>query len=859
MRALSGLRPHGLLCLGPGFSREEAKDLLLHAGRAFQSDRMVSVEELAARLLGVDPDRILDRVSCEEAIRDLMGEPQVYVHFPELRSLSRRRSGLKLIERALVRGRMAFAHAEERQVLEERMGERNPVSLELSAFSGVWEAYLEGADLWDTPRLLEQAALICSNDDALKERIGASHIEHWTLLAPSELEAREAVFWEALGERVELSRPEVFLESQQAGWSWDRHHTWDDAAESLAHAFASIPTSSRGEHVLLIEDVPEIRRSVLRAFEARGIELADPRDPTHARRAEDLKAALLPLELEAGGFERLAVVRWIEHAHPTKAAEWVEEIQSRGIRQGLGSYSGGKLHLLHAELTELHRHWGAKRTADEWTRTLEGSVLGRMAGAVAETERMLGRMSKARRATWCLEKLRRRIELSPPPPAPVKPRAGFRLHRLGQACVPGAEHAPEQVWIFGLPAGFMEPEAESDLWFTARMRERLSVEFQVRARGSVRLERVRAVQAWLCHAKKVHVLDARYGSGGAELEPIAPVLRALSQGRCPEVPAEKGSHTRFLPSLSADWPIPPSEVRLPEPVVIGVDRMEATELDQWSRCGFKGLLAKRWRLPDIREAEIELWPDVRGTLMHAAVHQVLCARREGKELSPREALSAAWELAPPRGLLGGKRVRAQVLRILERLLEEFLEKDRKHEEFAGTRIEHLDGELRLEATFDQTRVVGTPDRVDVHPDGRILTDYKSSSNLPQGAEMAEGYALQLPFYAVALREKTGQEVIGAQFVSLNRTASRARGIVFTKWNGSKTPGAAFKLMRTSRSLLSTEPEEFWPRMRERIADAARLWAKGEFPVRPRMPKSDCPSCRAEDLCGIRRTQVEREE
>ena len=137
MKALSGLRPQGLLCLGPGFSREEAKDLLLSAGLAFQSDRLVSVEELAARILGVDPDRILDRVSCEEAIRDLTGEPRVYAHFPELRSLSRRRSGLKLIERALARGRMAFAHPEERQVLEERMGERDPVSLELSAFSGV--------------------------------------------------------------------------------------------------------------------------------------------------------------------------------------------------------------------------------------------------------------------------------------------------------------------------------------------------------------------------------------------------------------------------------------------------------------------------------------------------------------------------------------------------------------------------------------------------------------------------------------------------------------------------------------------------------------------------------------------------
>lgn len=859
MKALSGLRPLGLLCLGPGFSREEAKELLLEAGYAFQSRRIVSVEELAARGLGVDPERILDRISCEEAIRDLMGVPRVYVHFPELRSLSRRRSGLQRIERALARGRMAFAHSEERHVLEERVGDRDPVSVELSAFSAVWEAYLEGAELWDAPRLLERATQACRTDGvAFAAALEATQIEHWSLLGLSELEAREAAFWEALGESVEVARPAVHSDIQSGEWGWDRHHTWDDAAEALCRALAEVPAPARGEHVLLIEDVPEIRRSVLRALSAHGIELSDPRDPTHARRAEDLKAALLPLELEAGGYERLTVVRWIEHAHPERAAEWVDEIQCRGIRQGLRAYSGGKLHLLHAELTRLHERWGARRTAEDWASALVGGVLERPSRAVADTERTLGRAVKTRRAAWCLEKLRRRIELAPPPPAQVKPRSGFRLHRLGQARVPGGRSVPKQVWIFGIPADFMEPEAESDLWFTARMRERLSTEFQVRARGSLRLERLRAVQTWISGAGQIRVLDARHGSGGAELESIAPLLRVLSLGRCPESPVERGAHERYLPSLSADWPTPPSEVRLPAPASVGIDRMEATELDQWSRCGFKGLVSKRWRLPEIREAEIELWPDVRGTLLHAAVREVLCAKREGRVLTPRDALGRAWEQVPPRGLLGGKRVRGQVLRVLERVLEEFLEKERGHEEFARTQIESLDRELRLESVFDGTRVVGAPDRVDLHPDGRILTDYKSSSNLPQGSEMAEGYALQLPFYAVALREKTGQEVIGAQFVSLNRTASRARGIVFSKWNGSKTPGAAFKLMRTSRSLIASEPEEFWPRMRERIEEVARLWARGEFPVRPRFPKNDCPSCRAEDLCGIRRTQVERE-
>jgi hypothetical protein len=853
MIAIHGLRPQGMLCLGAGFSREEAKEIVLEAGRAFQSERIVSVDELSARILGVPSERKLDRVTAEEALRDLITDSRVATHFPELRSLSRRSSGLQRLERALERGRMAFAHDEEKRVLEERMGERDPVSFELSAFSQVWETYLQAMDLWDVPRLLKCATEKLSEDGVrVLTRLGLKELEHWSLLERSELEACEAAFWEAIEAQIPVRRTPHQKTLKPTPWIWRRYHTWDDAAEALARELCQVPPSEREGHVVLVEDQPEKRRSLLRAFELHGIELKDPRDPTHARRSEGLKSALLPLELEMSGYERETVVRWIEKEHPTRASEWVHEIYSRGVRQGLGAYRGGKLESLYAELVRLHEHWGVRRTSEQWAKELQGSALERYAKAWAESERALGRVPKPRRAGYCLEKLRRRIELSPPPPLALKPRAGFTLHRLGQARSSESSAPEPAVWIFGLSADFLEPEPESDLWFTGRARERLAGEFQVRARSVVRRERQRALESWLWSARSVQVMDALYDAAGAELESVAPLLNSLAQGACPAQPEELGADARFLRSISSDLPVPPAQVLLPEPQALGIDRLEATELDQWSRCGFKGLLAKRWRLNDLREPEIELWPDIRGTLLHAAVHQVLLAKREGREISSAQALELAFELAPPRGLLGGARVRAQVLRTLRRVLDEFLIQEQKHQEFAQTQIEYLDRELRLESVFEGVRVVGTPDRVDLHPEGRIITDYKSSAQLPQGSEMAQGYALQLPFYAVALREKTGQEVIGAQFVSLNRAASRARGIVFTRWNGAKTPGAAFKLIRTSRSLIAEEPEEFWSRMKQTIAQSTRRWASGDFSVKPHREDVDCVNCRAEDLCGVRR-------
>ena len=116
-------------------------------------------------------------------------------------------------------------------------------------------------------------------------------------------------------------------------FEWERWHTLDDAADGLADRLAEseLPLA---EQVVLIPDDAAVRRTLKRAFELRGIPLADTRDPNRLRWDEALKWALLPLEVVARGFERAKVVAYLRTwQYQPEFPAWVTEISARGIRR----------------------------------------------------------------------------------------------------------------------------------------------------------------------------------------------------------------------------------------------------------------------------------------------------------------------------------------------------------------------------------------------------------------------------------------------------------------------------------------------------------------------------------------------
>src|SRR6185437_8373320 len=229
---LDGLEPRAAICCGPGYSREELKALLLSQGRSLADSSILRIEEICARVLrvGGEPLKTLAR---QEALRLLLGERRILARTPELRRLRRQAGFYRKLDRAMQAGRLAVAHAEEAEVYAERLRARfgpSPIREELKLLASAYEAWLEGMDLWDPPRLLSHAcaALRDSKPDdlALPQKI--------VVLSTEKPESLEREFWDLLSSRAEVEHWGFDLEPRGGRWQWQRWHTLDDAADGLA-------------------------------------------------------------------------------------------------------------------------------------------------------------------------------------------------------------------------------------------------------------------------------------------------------------------------------------------------------------------------------------------------------------------------------------------------------------------------------------------------------------------------------------------------------------------------------------------------------------------------------------------------
>jgi hypothetical protein len=123
---------------------------------------------------------------------------------------------------------------------------------------------------------------------------------------------RSKLFWQTLGKEVEV----VEIHSSSFQKALPPHsvkrklaHSLEDSVQFLLdEVLASGEVSS---HAIVIEDRPSIRRSVKRAAEQRGLALLDPRDPTFIQASEEIKTALLPLELVAKNFSSSLILSWM--------------------------------------------------------------------------------------------------------------------------------------------------------------------------------------------------------------------------------------------------------------------------------------------------------------------------------------------------------------------------------------------------------------------------------------------------------------------------------------------------------------------------------------------------------------------
>ena len=901
--------------MGSGYGREEIKTLLLSKGYGFTGKSVSSVAELCLNLLRVEAENVLSSGARQEVLRELFSRDRVEKHFTVLRKLKRRKDFLKKLDNAIQTGRLTYAHDAEAQVQLERLfqnqgAERaveNRLHTEVRKFSKAYEAWMEASGYYDLPILLRHAC-------ARLDEIGFELPEDWpkeiwyfTVQTPESL---EALFWEKLSEKIVINRPEFekrkgspanassSLDVKDEGaetptLSWEIWHSFDDAAEELAEQILKFSEKDRkngvplfSQDAVLIPDEPAIRRSLKRALEAHRIPLAEPRDPTQLLWDESIKWALKPLELVARGFQRPDVVSWIKmnreiFSNPDLLGSWTYEIESRGMRSGLHRYSGGNLTPVYEKLKELSDKLAGKKTLADFSSAHIQYLRsqGRLDPAVVFIEKQwksyLEDLEKAgespRKAAplaW-YERLVLRLREASPPVDGMKPEAGLRIYRLQQAPI----FVPERVWIFGLPPHALDGDGTASQWFSEYDREVLSLEFDVRSKDQVHDERLSSLVAWISGSKSCHVLDAHYDWDGTERESVLPVLEEIGFElgvSFDEAPKYQGAHSFFKLSYTSEWIPQAQTLRLSplpgRPTGKGRDQrlesgpeISATELDRYSRCSFQALAYHRWNLRDIREPEPDLWPDVRGNLLHSAVRNLLRSRtREGKYgITPEVALDLAWQEKVPRGLIQSARLHRFIKSRLVKTLVAFCEKERIYFEKSGATPIALD-DRRIRLPMKGFSVMGQPDRIDEFEGGLFVMDYKSSGTLPHGSDMLErGYRLQLPFYGVALNHLEKRPVCGLQFIELDASAGRKSGILFKKFNG-KDPGQLSDLRANSKSLISQEPEEVWKILEEKIQEKGESYISGYFEALPNVSvrAKECDRCRVQDLCGYRRLGID---
>jgi RecB family exonuclease len=639
---------------------------------------------------------------------------------------------------------------------------------------------------------------------------------------------------------------------------------------------SAVTPSDFDQHAVLIPDIPSIRRSLKRALEMRGIPLAEPRDPTQLQWDESLKQALLPLQVVARQFDRQKVIAWLRTSpvrDPGQVSAWVEEMNSRGIRSGLSSYAGGVLQDLYLELCELLKVLGGRKTAPEVgekhleilrgldkkdvTRQKMASFFEGSWATFAQDLERTGQEKRRASLLYWLERIESRLGEASPPVDPLKPQFGVRLYRLQQAPVLPAT----QVWLFGIPPRWLRGEGTGDLWFSERDREILASEFAIRSWVQVREERLKILHFWMARSEQWTLLDAEFDAEGRERESLFPFLRefGLSLGlNLPESPKVQGAHFRTARSYGSVRPLQPVYVGLPPttPSATGhPPELSATLLDRASRCSFQGLAFHRWKLKDVREPKTELWPDVRGNILHEAVRIILQSlSSEGQfGVLPKEALLQAWKAKGPKGLIQTPRVVNYAFSRMERILEVFCEKERDYLKKSQVIPLSLD-EMTLRLHYPTFSIRGQPDRIDQSQQGIFIIDYKSSGGIPHGTDMIEqAYRLQLPFYAIAAARQLNQDVLGVQFVELDKKGGRKSGILFKEFNG-KEPGKLTQLRANSKSLISIPREEVWAHLEAALIRTAEAYLRGEFEAVPRTVPAykECTACRLQDLCGFKR-------
>lgn len=816
-----------VFCVGPGYSREELKSVLLKKHKVLFGKIIYSPIELALKISGIDPKKVLSSKAAREELYEAVLKKISSDSIPELKRLKRRKSFFKALDKALQQGRLAYSNeAELDAILSLCHNDEGRMRLqhEIIHFARVWEKYLEYEGLVDTPMVYAQASARMKNGEWNENK-------KFVLLQGNPLDTLESAFWNEVSRNVrEFHR---FQEEEKTERSLARYrvHSPFECVETVADECALAVADGKNP-IVLLPDVPEWRQLFMNALSVRKIPIHDSRNPGALRLSETLKNALLPFRVAATRAERLL---WLEYVRvfqdSTTFSSLEKELATIGFRNGR-EFCLKKNPELEPFFNRMTVHEARALHLSVCKDEEITDVLTKLWDSIEGSTKTLQQLNRRFPAQHWVLKLQNRLEELKPSPDTFRPKRCVVIHRLGQYPLV-SEGAP--VFVLGLPSEWAMGIDAGDWLFNERERERLSTEFQLKSNSAVRVSRLQSLKAWIDRSGEVFSYEPQVSVDGKELESITWVWKAIQAGY--EV-HEVLHHPRWSLSYVPELSTPETHIqldKLPQPT------SSITALDWQSRCGFLGLLFGRWKAEDVKQPGFTPWPDFRGTLLHRAAREMI-----EKNAAAEDALETALKENTWKGMFRAPRTVSRMKQELLNVLNAFAKKESEYRERSGSIPKYFEGPA-LKLDIGGLTIHGRPDRIDEHAEGYFVIDYKTSSHVPSGEDMVNlGYRVQLPFYAIAFEKLFQKKMLAGQFVELTKDAKRTHGILPAALNGKK-PGQLSN-SRAKRSVLQGESEEFWNKSLTHIERVVSEFQRGEHKAFPVL-ENECTDCMARNSCG----------
>jgi len=183
---------------------------------------------------------------------------------------------------------------------------------------------------------------------------------------------------------------------------------------------------------------------------------------------------------------------------------------------------------------------------------------------------------------------------------------------------------------------------------------------------------------------------------------------------------------------------PPSSVKIPLDDLLSLSYLQ---IDDYLTCPLKYKYVHILRIP-IMEHHVVLY----GRAMHEAVRRYLLYRINGQELTPDFLIKIFEEEFRPQGFLSKEHQESRMM-VAKQALLRFYEEEQKRKKIP-TYVEK-----DFSFIYENNRITGRFDRIDIEPDGGVIIDYKSSEVDDQKkADERTKDSLQLKIYTLAYRE-----------------------------------------------------------------------------------------------------------